>query len=275
MSFKCKIGLHSWNGCKCSDCDKIRDEQHDWSHDCEECSRCGKTKESRPSFKNDHGQWQKSVITHDWSNDCEKCSKCGKSRDNQHNWSEDCEKCSKCAKTRENQHDWKGCKCSKCGKTRDEQHDWSKNCEKCSNCSKLRSNAHVWMDSVCTNCGIKKVEIKYFEQERPSGYALCSWDPCPCEGSGTILHNGEGYLYIPEKSVEFRRDCLTYFQFQTKLQIFSQLSPFKSFVFTDVPVLVCDKGIGRLNIDPIVAREDAKYWWSTGLIPLRASPKRS
>lgn len=44
MAFKCKIGFHSWDGCKCSQCEKTRDEQHDWSKDCEQCSKCGKTR---------------------------------------------------------------------------------------------------------------------------------------------------------------------------------------------------------------------------------------
>jgi len=47
MSFKCKIGLHSWNGCKCSECEKTRDEQHDWSKDCEKCSKCGRIRENQ------------------------------------------------------------------------------------------------------------------------------------------------------------------------------------------------------------------------------------
>jgi len=42
MAFKCKIGFHSWDGCKCSFCEKIRDEQHDWLKDYERCSKCGK-----------------------------------------------------------------------------------------------------------------------------------------------------------------------------------------------------------------------------------------
>ena len=28
MSFKCKMGIHSWNGCKCSKCGKYRDSNH-------------------------------------------------------------------------------------------------------------------------------------------------------------------------------------------------------------------------------------------------------
>jgi uncharacterized protein (TIGR02145 family) len=100
MSLKCKIGFHTWKGCKCNDCGKIRDVQHDWSKDCEKCSKCGKIESH-----------------HDWSKDCEKCSKCGKI-ESHHDWSKDCEKCSKCSATREKQHDWtQDCeKCCKCGK---------------------------------------------------------------------------------------------------------------------------------------------------------------
>ena len=131
MAFKCKIGLHSWNGCKCSGCGKIRDEQHDWSQDCERCSTCGKC---RDDF-------------HYWNDDCEKCSKCGKTRENHHDWSTECEKCSNCGKTRANQHNWIGCKCSKCDITRDEQHDWN-GC-KCSICGLEK---HNWNCYICSNC---------------------------------------------------------------------------------------------------------------------------
>lgn len=32
MNFKCKIGLHSWDGCKCSKCGKTNEKRHDWSN---------------------------------------------------------------------------------------------------------------------------------------------------------------------------------------------------------------------------------------------------
>jgi hypothetical protein len=118
-------------------------------------------------------------------------------------------------------------------------------------------------------------ELKYFEQKRPDGDAFCSWDPCPCGGLGTVISKGQGYLYIPESSVEFRRDCLTADEFQSKLQQMASNLPFGTdLIFTDVPVLVCDKGIKELSIDPNIAREDAKHWWNTGFIPLRPSRKR-
>jgi len=44
MSLKCKFGLHSWIGCKCTACGKVRNKQHDWSTDFDKCSICGGTK---------------------------------------------------------------------------------------------------------------------------------------------------------------------------------------------------------------------------------------
>jgi len=153
MSFKCKIGLHSWDGCKCTDCGKTRDERHDWGKDCEKCSKCGKTRENQ----------------HDWSKDCEKCSKCGKIEIH-HDRSKDCEKCSKCGKIRENHHDWsKDCeKCSKCGITRTEQHNWSKDCEKCSKCGKTRNEQHKWDGCICTKCGKARDEQNSGNEFKPT-----------------------------------------------------------------------------------------------------------
>jgi len=78
MSIKCKIGFHSWKGCKCDDCGKFRNEHHNWSEDCEKCSECGKTSQRK----------------HDWSKNCEKCFNCKKTRENRHEWNRfTCEIC--------------------------------------------------------------------------------------------------------------------------------------------------------------------------------------
>jgi hypothetical protein len=75
MNIKCILGFHKWEGCKCSACGKTRDQDHDWSKDCEKCARCG------ASRANNH-QW----------NGC-KCSACGKE---QHQRADG--KCVKCGK---------------------------------------------------------------------------------------------------------------------------------------------------------------------------------
>ena len=137
MSLKCIIGLHSWNGCSCKECSKIRSEQHDWSKDCEKCAKCGESRDSQ----------------HDWSKDCEKCAKCEESRDNQHDWNGVL--CVTCGKYKDHKHDWsKNCQsCSICGQHRLNQHNWEKDCEKCSFCEKTRSECHRWNNGRCTICG--------------------------------------------------------------------------------------------------------------------------
>ena len=99
MSLKCKLGIHNWDGCICTRCNKIRSTNHDLSEDCEKCSKCG------TEFKNNH----------DWSKNCEVCAKCGKTRENGHSWLNNCEKCSKCGQTRENRHNMLNGICRICG----------------------------------------------------------------------------------------------------------------------------------------------------------------
>jgi formylglycine-generating enzyme len=144
MSIKCLLGFHDWEGCKCSLCGKIRDEQHDWSNDCEECSKCGQTR----------------TDTHDWSKNCEKCSICGKTRDDHHKWN-GC-KCSVCEKVRDQLHNWDGCKCAFCEKVRDEQHKWD-GCT-CSVCGRiLIGGGHEWSGRECKKCGYIKPEMILLE----------------------------------------------------------------------------------------------------------------
>jgi len=120
MSFTCKIGLHDWSvDCeKCSKCGKPSNKVHNWKNDCEKCSECGITKENQ----------------HNWIS-C-RCASCGKTRDKKHNWIENCNKCSECGKSRENQHSWDGCKCLKCSTTRNQEHEWDNSRGICTKCGK-------------------------------------------------------------------------------------------------------------------------------------------
>lgn len=71
MSITCKIGVHTWDGCKCLKCGKIRDYEHNWSQDCEKCYKCGK----------------KRFTSHTWNTgDCNSCSQCLKKRNDGHFW---------------------------------------------------------------------------------------------------------------------------------------------------------------------------------------------
>lgn len=81
----CRLGFHSWNGCRCSKCDKKRNEFHDWRADCERCASCEQTRQNAHTL-----------------NGC-KCSACGQQR---HDWAGDDVKfgsdfkCNRCSATR-------------------------------------------------------------------------------------------------------------------------------------------------------------------------------
>jgi hypothetical protein len=47
--------------------------------------------------------------------------------------------------------------------------------------------------------------------------------------------------------------------------------PFAGFYRTG-PILVCEQGAKRRALDLEVAQADAKRWWETGEVPLRATP---
>jgi hypothetical protein len=169
MSFKCKIGLHSWNGCKCRKCEKTKDDNHSWKKDdCSICTICGKVKEENHSWKN---------------NNCSLCAKCGKVKLENHSWN-GC-KCTKCGKVKNENHSWDGCKCTKCGRRRDEEHSWTYRLNACK-CSKCGKENHIWDGCKCIKCGLTKDKNHI-------------WDGCKCTKCGLTrneLHNWKGFKCI-------------------------------------------------------------------------------
>lgn len=94
------------------------------------------------------------IVGHDFSHNCESCSRCSKERENPrdyedgHDFSKDCESCSRCFKQRKDAHKWNRCKCTSCGQIHpilsDEdvnRHQWD-SALKCSICG---SEKHVVM----------------------------------------------------------------------------------------------------------------------------------
>ncbi|MEI8350035.1 MAG: hypothetical protein WCI77_07765 [Candidatus Omnitrophota bacterium] len=122
--------------------------------------------------------------------------------------------------------------------------------------------------------------MKYFEVPRPAGNGLCSDKNCPC--SETVILRGSGYLYISQELVDFRQDCLSYEQLQAKLEAMAKSDPLNNhgssgFVRflppgTTSPIMMCKQGATLRGLDLGVAAADAKYWWKTGLVPLRVTP---
>lgn len=116
--------------------------------------------------------------------------------------------------------------------------------------------------------------MEYMEVPRPAGDGLCSDDACPCGAIGVTIPRGEGYVYISQEVVDFRIDCPTVAMAQQKIQ--SMQSRLGSIIIGGsgvfAPILVCEQGAKLRNLDLEVAAADAKYWWETGHVPLRATP---
>jgi len=146
-----KCLIHKWDGCKCSRCGKVRDEQHDWNG-CQ-CRRCGTIRAEQ----------------HDWDLCKGKCKRCGASQPKQHDWV-GCQ-CRCCGTIRDEQHDWVGCKCARCGKVQSIGHNYvavSGECaEKCSICGQEREAPHSYVvvpgkcEEECANCGNTRQTHEY------------------------------------------------------------------------------------------------------------------
>lgn len=116
--------------------------------------------------------------------------------------------------------------------------------------------------------------MEYFEVPRPPGDGLCSDNECPCGWPGAEIPRGTGYLYISQEVVDFRRDARSVEDVQRKVRRMQQQLDSIIILGQGVasPTLVCEEGAELRGLDLEVAAADAKYWWETGLAPLRATP---
>ena len=120
-----------------------------------------------------------------------------------------------------------------------------------------------------------KPNMVYFECTRPSGDGTCSDDSCPRGYPGANIPRGTGYFYISKALVNMRRDALSLDALQKKVLKMQQIMGANmmtaiSGVF--MPILVCEQGAKKRGINLAIAADDAKYWWETGLAPLRPTP---
>jgi hypothetical protein len=119
---------------------------------------------------------------------------------------------------------------------------------------------------------------KEFEFPARDGDGRCSDKSCPCPEPGTLIPHGEGYLYISAEAAKFRSDCLSWKEFLAKMERFGQrFGGNVHFMLHDQsvinPVLMCEEGARKRNLNLEVAAADAKHWWSTGQVLMRPTPK--
>ena len=111
---------------------------------------------------------------------------------------------------------------------------------------------------------------------RRSGDGFCSDESCPC--SEVRIPRGEGYIYISKELVEFRRIHRTPENARAEIQrtierihVETGMEGF-NMLYRIGPILMCEHGAILRNLDLTVAAADAKHWWATGEVPLRATP---
>ena len=121
-------------------------------------------------------------------------------------------------------------------------------------------------------------KLEYFECDVTSGDGLCSDNACPCPE--VAIPRGTGFLYIEQGLVDFRRQYPTLASARRAMQekqqqmrgaFASRGSTFGGF-YRLGPILVCEQGAKLRKLDLQVAGEDARHWWKTGKVPLRATP---
>lgn len=115
--------------------------------------------------------------------------------------------------------------------------------------------------------------MEYFEDEISKVNGVCSDDQCPCDD--TVIPVGQGYLYIPRDCCDFRWDCRTQKEFQAKAEQMAKQSG-RYLIFGHGmagPVLVCEVGAKKRDLNLAIAAQDAKYWWTTGRVPFRPTPR--
>ena len=187
---------HIWNGCTCSACGATIDAGHDWNFcTCKICGKIGNTKEYRHlnSWETvEIHDWQIDPSTCDK----EECSVCGKRKESKqrHQWKllpEECEKwrCQKCGEISgrtmafspsfDDSHHLEQCVCTVCGRKREHNpYNASENYwENIGNC-RMR----------CKRCGIVYYNHDY------QGIGQFSVTEFRCSNCGHVGHHAQGEL---------------------------------------------------------------------------------
>jgi hypothetical protein len=124
--------------------------------------------------------------------------------------------------------------------------------------------------------------MDYFDDgtwDSKNDHGYCSDNDCPCGAQGVEIARGEGYLFISQDVVNLRRknrtDDAALSEVRRRRSEFASSYGFPVIGGIGVrigPILMCEQGAKKRGIDLEIAANDAKYWWKTGKVPLRAPP---
>lgn len=102
----------------------------------------------------------------------------------------------------------------------------------------------------------------------------CSDNECPCGSPGAAIPQGEGYMYISEDVVKWRRDARSIQESEQKAEKLRKKARMPVMFGQDMiaPTLMCEQGARKRGLDLEAAAADARSWWETGRVPLRVTP---
>lgn len=118
--------------------------------------------------------------------------------------------------------------------------------------------------------------MEYMEVPVFPGEGTCSDNACPCGFPGAAIPRGTGYMYVSEDVVEFRRDAPSMLEAERKINRTQEATGTRIIGAAGVfaPILMCELGAKKRDLDLAVAAEDARHWWEHGEVPLRATPSQ-
>lgn len=122
--------------------------------------------------------------------------------------------------------------------------------------------------------------MKYFEIDPARPGARCQRDGCECGEAAVAV--AESHLFISNDCVQFRLDCPTLKQAQSKVRRLVNEAKLKAagkyvVIFDDsmpAPLLYCRLAAESHGINLKIAAADAAHWRATGQAPYRPTPIR-
>ncbi|HLV31094.1 MAG TPA: hypothetical protein VKY57_05935 [Chitinispirillaceae bacterium] len=111
--------------------------------------------------------------------------------------------------------------------------------------------------------------MHFIECEKLQGTGYCTDNDCPC--TLTPIPQGEGYIYISQEVVEYRKDALSLDALQAKLAKYTKEGEYIS-ISKHSPILICETAAKKRGLDLVEASKDALLFWKDGVVPLRPTP---
>jgi hypothetical protein len=288
MGLSCTFGFHKWEGCKCTQCGKTRDQAHTWKFSqglsvtsCK-CSTCGKVRDEGHDFLN--GKVMNGELT---------CRRCGTRATSKHNPTQVL-----MAAVTIGKHEIIGPLMALGADINAARKHLALGGRRLDGFTEFVIAQHLQDEDMASKAAAAPLSAKdadkskadhptetipdsdkaeyYQETPLPTSPGKCSDSQCPC--TDTKLLHGQGYLYISPDAVEFMRDCRTSVDLGAKMgrvaiardmDVAIEMGTLR---WKFQPILICEQAAKNRGLNLDVAANDARLWWGTGKVLRRATP---